>query len=144
MNRIARVLLVMTLLLIIGFVVWNDWLRDRVRPSRAVTTGEFVPEEDIVGIGAVLKSDDETGAPLIVSVLPNSPAHKAGLQAGSVIQRINELSTDGMELGECVRLIRGRAGSKLRLELFDRRRGVTNTAELIRQKVQVPANPFAP
>src|SRR5690242_6282283 len=130
MKRMSRMLLVLGLVVVIGLVVWNDWFRTaRVAPIPPRPAREAVVEREIVGIGAVLKADEDTDSVRIVDVLPNSPAAKAGITAGTIIQTIDGEPTDGLSLGDCVKLIRGPVGSKLRLELVDANQKLTNTVE---------------
>jgi hypothetical protein len=87
-----------------------------------------------VGIGAVLDVDEETHMLLLKKVIPNSPAARAGLADGLVIQQIGDVSTANKTATECANLIRGKAGTTLRLEVIDAQRHTTNTVELTRQK----------
>jgi membrane-associated protease RseP (regulator of RpoE activity) len=102
------------------------------RPERSP-----LPPEEIVGIGAVLRSDNRTGTVRIVNVLPDSPAFQAGLTAGLIIKKVDDSDTAGMRLSECVNLLRGPIGSKVRVEVVDPEAESTNVVELIRQRVKV-------
>src|SRR5258708_16777551 len=89
---------------------------------------------EIVGIGTALASDEKTGMVGITKVFPKSPAAQAGLSAGSIIQRINGVSMGGKSLTECLGIMGGPVGTKVRLELVNPERKETNTVELVRQK----------
>ena len=89
---------------------------------------------EIVGIGAALGVDKESRLLQITKVFPASPAFNAGLSNGLLIQKINDQSTMGKTPDACAQLIRGPAGSKVRLEIINTTRNVTNTVELTRQK----------
>ncbi len=104
-------------------------------PSARVRSGRA--PQDVVGIGAVIKKDANTGANMITGVVPNSPAAAAGLAGDFIIRKIDDTLTDGMSLQECVNLVRGPAGTKVRLELFDLDANETKTVELTRQKLQL-------
>ena len=91
--------------------------------------------EEIVGIGAILRKDQGTGALMIAGVVPNSPAAAAGLAGNFVIRKIDDAVIEGMGVQECVNLLRGVSGSTVRLELFDGGANETRTVELIRRKV---------
>jgi len=93
---------------------------------------QFVRE--IVGIGTALASDEKTGMLRITKVIPKSPAAEAGLSAGRLIQRINGISVEGKSLTECLGIMAGPVGTKVRLELVNPERKETNTVELVRQK----------
>jgi CubicO group peptidase (beta-lactamase class C family) len=92
---------------------------------------------ELVGIGAELKLEPSNHALRIMKIIPNSPAAQAGLPAGLIIQKVDEISTASKSLVECVNLIRGKAGTKVRLELVDSDGSKTNTMEITRGKVQL-------
>jgi predicted metalloprotease with PDZ domain len=89
---------------------------------------------EIVGIGTALDSDPKTRLLRITKVFPSSPAGQAGLSAGLLVQRIADTRTEGKDLAECINLLRGPAGTKVRLEVIDLERNKTNTVELTREK----------
>ncbi|RJO59953.1 S41 family peptidase [candidate division WS5 bacterium] len=76
-------------------------------------------EEDLAGtfsgIGAEIgiKKDRLT----VIAPLPDSPAEKAGLRAGDLINKINDEDTLGMNVDEAVRKIRGEAGTEVKLTI---------------------------
>jgi RNA polymerase sigma factor (sigma-70 family) len=94
--------------------------------------------QEFVGVGIVLRFDAKTKTIRIDKVLTNSPAAQAGLSVGFVIQKIDGVDAADKEFAECVNLIRGAAGTKVRLELVDPNKNETNTVELERQKIQMP------
>ena len=96
-------------------------------------------QEEIVGIGAIVKRDSETGEIQIMGVVPNSPAAAAGLAGPFTIRRIDDRTIEGMGLQECVNLLRGPAGSMVRLELFDPAANETRSVALTRQRFTVEA-----
>lgn len=106
-----------------------------VRLDRSITNA-LLPSIDAVGVGVALDFDSKTRAVMITKVLPNSPASEAGLSAGLMIRRIDDASAAGKGLTECIGLIRGAAGTKVRLELVDPKQNTTNTVELTRRKIQ--------
>ena len=71
---------------------------------------------------------------LLKRVIPNSPAARAGLTDGLIVQRIGDVSTVNRTVPECANLIRGKAGTTVRLEVIDAHRLTTNTIELTREK----------
>ncbi|WP_018660760.1 S41 family peptidase [Heyndrickxia acidiproducens] len=68
------------------------------------------------GIGAEITK--KNGKIMVVSPYKNSPAEKAGLRPEDVITKINGKSTAGLDLYEVTRLIRGKKGTKLTLEIM--------------------------
>ena len=96
--------------------------------------------EEIVGIGAVLsRPDAENGVVQITRVLPNSPAETAGLVGPLNIYKVDGISLQGVSLADCVGMLRGPAGSKVRLEVGKPLEEGTFEVEMIRQRVVVPS-----
>jgi membrane protease YdiL (CAAX protease family) len=94
------------------------------------------------GVGVELGEKDHKV--IIAQALPNTPAAKAGLSHGLVIQKIDDKPTDGKSLEDCGNLVRGPAGSKVEFELVDTTNNKTNMVELTREGIQAtPAKPNA-
>jgi len=89
---------------------------------------------EIVGTGIGFDADEQTGLLRITMVYPNSPAGNAGLCAGVLIRKIDDVLVERKTLQECVGMIRGAAGTNVRLEIFDRERDETRIVELTRRK----------
>lgn len=85
----------------------------------------------VIGLGIALKKDYESGDVKITKVFPESPAGKAGLAVGTVILKINEKSVQEQKMAECLRMIAGPDGKKVRL-LVRLQDGESKTIELTR------------
>ena len=96
------------------------------------------PAQDVVGVGLLLRFDAPTKTINIQQTVPNSPAARAGLSRGLVVNKINGNSTTDMKLAECVSLIRGIPGTKVTLELAKPDGSEAKTVELTREKLQLP------
>ena len=81
---------------------------DTARENRAAREG-------FGGIG--IRLDNDNGTVIVQSVLPNTPAEKAGLKPNDKILRVATRPTNGMELKDVVSLMRGKVGSPLALEV---------------------------
>jgi C-terminal processing protease CtpA/Prc len=90
-------------------------------------------QESVTGVGVALGVEDQ--AITIRKVLPHTPASKAGLVPGLAVRKIDGTTTDGKLLKECVDMLRGEVGTKVKLELVDPANSKTNTVELTRERV---------
>ena len=89
---------------------------------------------ELIGIGTSLDIDKSSHTLLITKVYPNSPAADGGLSAGHLIQSIDGISTADKEMAQCVKLLRGPAGTKVRLEVLDPQLNKAKSVELTRKK----------
>lgn len=98
-------------------------------------------ELSLEGIGAALKSDD--GNTVVAQIVPSGAADKDGrLKMGDKIVAVGQETGDfvdivEMKLNKIVRMIRGKRGSKVRLQIAKAETGELFTYELIRQKVEL-------
>ncbi|MBD3674122.1 MAG: S41 family peptidase [Planctomycetaceae bacterium] len=91
-------------------------------------------EDSVVGIGVEVKPTE--GGIRIERVLPNGPAHEAGLEAGDVIVNIDGRSIGGMSFNQAVDMIGGPSGSRLSLGL-KRSSGPAFAVSMIRRRVEI-------
>ena len=122
MRKLSIAVLVVAILVSVLFVVFHT--RRHAQSS-------------ITGIGVLLGVRDH--ALQIMSVVPDTPAAKAGLHPGLVIQQIDGTDIVGKPLAVCVAMTRGPVGSKVQLEVIDPAKSETNIVEFTREKVPVPA-----
>ena len=92
------------------------------------TSGEFG------GLGIEVGSED--GNIKIVSPIDDTPASKAGIQAGDFIVKINGQPTNGLTMTEAVDKMRGKVGQKITLTLV-RGGGTPFDVTLTRANIQV-------
>jgi CubicO group peptidase (beta-lactamase class C family) len=105
-------------------------IQDAPLAGQKLATIEAIREH--VGIGAALDIEPATKMVRIYKILDNSPASRAGLSAGLLIEKINDISTAGKTPQQCAALIRGERGTTVRLELTDPKDHQTKTIELTR------------
>lgn len=70
------------------------------------------------GIGAYISTDTKTGIVSIVKPMKNSPAQKAGVEAGDVIYAVDGKEVTGMEISKVQALVKGEKGTKVELTLI--------------------------
>lgn len=93
---------------------------DDFKDMRVQTSGEFGG----LGIEVTL----ENGLVKVVSPIDDTPAAKAGIQAGDLITHLNDEPVLGLTLSEAVDQMRGKVGSKIDLTL--RREGVNEPIDV--------------
>lgn len=71
---------------------------------------------DVYGIG-VYTAEDEQGRLVILSPMTDSPAEKAGIEAGDIIRAIDGTSTEGMSLDKAVSMMRGQQGTTVEITI---------------------------
>ena len=92
---------------------------------------------ELSGVGIQLSLDKETKELVVVSPIEGSPASRAGVQPRDVITSIDGKSTKGMTTEDAVKLIRGKAGTSVKLTL--RRKGALITLPLTRELIELHA-----
>ncbi|HUA16302.1 MAG TPA: S41 family peptidase [Verrucomicrobiae bacterium] len=88
------------------------------------------------GIGAVVSK--RFGYADVVSVLPGSPAEKAGIEATDIFESIEGQSTRELSLPEIRNMLDGAPGSTVHVEVVRARRAEPQKMEITRDLVTVP------
>lgn len=96
--------------------------------------------EEYGGVGTYIGTRD--GWIEIISPIYDSPAYRAGLEAGSLILKIDGVSTQGMEISEAVDKMRGIAGTVINLDVLPRG-GTVRQVELVRETIVSPSVLFS-
>ncbi len=91
---------------------------------------------EVSGIGVLV--DDRSGVPVIVSVIPGSPAEAAGVRTGDRILAVDGKRTDRMGEGELVGAVRGEPGTTVTL-LLERPDGRRRSLPVERALIAVPS-----
>ena len=102
---------------------------DEYRANQTFLSGQFA------GIGATVQQ--KADQIVLVSILPGTPAEKAGIKAGDVVISVDGQSTKGWTADDAVNHIRGKAGTSVKLQVS--RNGQTLTFDLTRQEINVPS-----
>ena len=80
---------------------------DEYNELRIGTSGEFG------GLGIQVGMED--GFVKVISPIDDTPAYKAGLEAGDLIIRLDEKTVKGLTLNEAVKIMRGKPGTDIEL-----------------------------
>jgi carboxyl-terminal processing protease len=75
---------------------------------------------------------------VIVSVLPDSPAEKAGLRSGDIVEEIADFTTREMSVGQANSLLAGAPGTTVKVALVRRGKTEPQPVTLTRAVVPVP------
>ncbi len=84
---------------------------DEFQSMRIDTSGE------LTGVGIQITQDQETKKIVVVSPIEETPAYKAGILSKDIIVKIDGKSTEGMEVDDAVKLIRGKPGTEVVLTI---------------------------
>lgn len=95
-------------------------------------TGQFT------GIGASIRKDDKTGALIVVSTLPGSPARKSGLIPGDVIVSVDGVNVELIPQTKVISRIRGEAGTTLILGILRNGEPPMITLQITRDLIVMP------
>ncbi|AWK88962.1 S41 family peptidase [Azospirillum thermophilum] len=104
---------------------------ERYRYIREQTQGEFG------GLGIEVTMDEDSGLIRVVSPIDGSPAARAGLRAGDLIARIDEVAVKGMNLQDAVARMRGPVGTSVALTLRRGANDPTTRVSLTRAIVKI-------
>lgn len=91
---------------------------------------------ELSGVGIRLEVDEATKVLTVVEPIENSPAIKAGVQSGDRILAIDGKNTKGMSVEDASNLIRGEAGSKVKLQIG--RQNQDMDLVLTRARIELP------
>jgi len=140
----------------------NMYYVDETKPGDLMKTGiegmlesldpytNYIPESDIEdfrfmqtgqygGIGALIRTMDKKI--VIAEPYQDSPAQKAGLEAGDVIVEVNGKSTEGKNTEDISKILKGQPGTEVKLVL--KRDGVDKPIEknIMREEIKVKSVP---
>jgi carboxyl-terminal processing protease len=141
----------------------NSYYVDEINPTQLIKTGidamlesldpytDYIPEDDIEdymtmttgeygGIGALV--DNKDGFNTVIMPYEGSPAHKAGLQIGDQILKINGIDLTGKSSDEISKLLKGQSDSNIQLEVKRYKQSELLNIELKREKITINNVPY--
>ena len=101
--------------------------KDSFKDLQQGTSGEFG------GLGIEVGMED--GFVLVISPIEDTPAYNAGLKSGDLIMKLDSTAVKGLTLNEAVKLMRGKPGSSIILQVF--RKGIDNPFDLKVTRAQI-------
>ena len=90
---------------------------------------------ELTGVGIQIVKDKESDDLIIISPIEGTPAYEAGIKARDKILSIDNVSTKGLNIEDAVKLIRGRRGTKVKLEIL--RNGNSFHKSLLRERIEI-------
>jgi carboxyl-terminal processing protease len=84
--------------------------QDHFKEMQQGTSGEFG------GLGIEVGMED--GFVKVITPIEDTPAFKAGLMSGDLIIKLDDTSVKGLTLDEAVKLMRGKPGTSIRIEIL--------------------------
>lgn len=98
---------------------------------------EFTDEtnSEYVGIGVYLTENKSDNTILVVGVMKASPALEAGMQAGDIIEKVNDVVYTGEELNDAIKILKGEEGTDVKVTVI--RDGKEIDLNVTRKKITV-------
>src|SRR6056300_1579867 len=101
--------------------------QDHFKEMQQGSSGEFG------GLGIEVGMED--GFVKVISPIEDTPAFKAGLQSGDLIIKLDDKSVKGMTLNDAVKLMRGKPGSTINVQIL--RKGKDTPFDVIITRAQI-------
>src|ERR1700736_5403196 len=100
---------------------------------------EYKQKQQNAGTGETgLTLSKRFGYVIVISVLPESPAEKAGIHSGDIFESIAGFTTRDMSVGQALNLLNGQAGSGVKGGVIRRGKADPDEVDLVRQKLAPP------
>lgn len=98
---------------------------------------EFIEEtnSEYVGIGVYLTNSKTDNTILVVGTMKAAPALEAGIQAGDVIEKVNDVAYTGDQLDDAIKILKGEEGTDVKVTVL--RDGKEIDLTVTRRKITV-------
>ena len=98
---------------------------------------EFTEEtsSQYVGIGVYLTNDKTTNTILVVGTMNGSPALESGMQAGDIIEKVNDVAYTGETMDDAIKVLKGEEGTSAKVTVL--RDGKEIDLTVTRKKITV-------
>ncbi|MGH9593724.1 MAG: S41 family peptidase [Bryobacteraceae bacterium] len=119
-----------------GLLEALDPMSSYMSPNEFAQYKNQLAEHYTAGIGATISK--RFGYVMIVSTLPDSPAEKAGLKTGDILEAIGGFATREMSVGQAMNLFAGQPGSVIKVSKIARGRTDTEEVDIVRTAAAPP------
>jgi carboxyl-terminal processing protease len=75
---------------------------------------------------------------IVISVIPDSPAQKAGIHSADIFESVGGFTTRDMSVGQALNLLNGPAGSAVKVGVIRRGKADPEQVDLVREKLSTP------
>jgi carboxyl-terminal processing protease len=75
------------------------------------------------------------GYVIVISVLPESPAEKAGIHSGDIFESVGGFTTREMSVGQAMNLLKGQPGSGAKVGVIRRGKNEPENVDIVREKL---------
>jgi carboxyl-terminal processing protease len=97
---------------------------------------EFKEKQQNSGTGETgLTLSKRFGYILVISVLPDSPAAKAGIHSGDIFESVASFTTRDMSVGQALNLLNGPTGSGVKVGVIRRGKAEPESVDVVREKL---------
>jgi len=97
---------------------------------------EFKQKQQNAGTGETgMTLSKRFGYVLVISVLPDSSAEKAGIHSGDIFESVAGFTTRDMSVGQALNLLNGPTGSGVRVGVIRRGKAEPESVDIVREKL---------
>src|ERR1700756_1881389 len=97
---------------------------------------EYKQKQQNAGTGETgLTMSKRFGYVIVISVLPESPAEKAGIHSGDIFESVGGFTTREMSVGQGMNLLQGRPGGAAKVGVIRRGKNEPENVDMVREKL---------
>ena len=97
---------------------------------------EYKQKQQNAGTGETgLTLSKRFGYVIVISVLPDSPAEKAGIHSGDIFESVAGFTTRDMSVGQALNLLNGQVGSGVKVGVIRRGKADPDNVDIVREKL---------
>jgi carboxyl-terminal processing protease len=100
---------------------------------------EYKQKQQNAGTGETgLSLSKRFGYVIVISVLPDSAAEKAGIHSGDIFESVAGFTTRDMSVGQALNLLNGQVGSGVKVGVIRRGKADPDEVDIVREKLATP------